>query len=149
MTGWRLGWVIAAEPVIEQLFNLSTCMSYGLPMFIQDAAITAIEQTARISEQVRNEIDSKREKVVSSLGEIRGIAVRGSRFGMFVTFDVTGLGLTEIDFAWRLLNEHQVAVLPCSAFGASGKGIVRINIGESESNLLAACDRIRSLVDSL
>ncbi len=149
MTGWRLGWVIAPEPVIEQLFNLSTCMSYGLPMFIQDAAITAIEQTASISEQVRSEIDSKREKVVSSLGEIRGIAVRGSRFGMFVTFDVTGLGLTEIDFAWRLLNEHQVAVLPCSAFGASGEGIVRINIGESESNLLAACDRIRSLVDSL
>ena len=149
MTGWRIGWIIGPEPVIEQAFNLSTCMSYGLPMFIQDASITAVNNTDSISNVVRNEIDRKRNMVISCLGDIEGLKIRGSRFGMFVIFDVTELGISGIEFAWRLLDEYRVAALPCNAFGSSGDGIIRINIGESESNLKTACDHIRSLATSL
>ncbi|MDE0310402.1 MAG: pyridoxal phosphate-dependent aminotransferase [Acidiferrobacterales bacterium] len=149
MTGWRLGWIIASEPVIEKVFNLSTCMSYGLPMFIQDASVTALEHTDRIANAVRDEIDRKRNMVISRLGQIDGINIRGSRYGMFVIFEVRDLGISGIDFAWRLLDEYQVAALPCDAFGASAEGLIRINIGESESNLLTACERIRTLAQSL
>ncbi len=149
MTGWRLGWIIAAEPVIEKVFNLSTCMSYGLPMFIQDASITAVEHTDSIAGLVRDEIDRKRNSVVSYLSDIDGIGVCGSRYGMFVIFEVKDLGISGIDFAWRLLDEYQVAALPCDAFGDSAKGMIRLNIGESESNLRTACERIHSLAASL
>ena len=149
MTGWRIGWVIAQQPLIERLFNLSMCMSYGLPMFIQDAAVTAIRNTDEISARVRNDIDCKRQKVISMLNEIDGMVIRGSKVGMFVTFDVRNWGLTATEFAWRLLDEYQVAVLPCRAFGKSGEGILRMNIGESESNLKSACECIGALASSL
>ncbi len=149
MTGWRLGWIIAAEPVIEKVFNLSTCMSYGLPMFIQDASVTAVEHTDSIASLVRDEIDRKRDLVISCLRDIEGVNIRGSRYGMFVIFEVKDLGISGIDFAWRLLDEYQVAALPCDAFGDSANDLIRINIGESESNLRTACERIISLATSL
>ena len=145
MTGWRVGWIIADESLIRNLFNLSICMSYGLPMFIQDAAVTALEHSKDISEKIRHEINRKRMMVVETLNRIDGIQVRGAKVGMFVTFDVRNLGVSATDFAWKLLDEHQVAVLPCIAFGRSGAGILRMNIGESVSNLETACASINDL----
>ena len=149
MTGWRIGWIIASEPVIEKVFNLSTCMSYGLPMFIQDASVKAMVHTDTITSLVRDEIDRKRNLVISCLSGIEGVNIYGSRYGMFVIFEVRDLGISGIDFAWRLLDEYQVAALPCDAFGDSAKGMIRINIGEAESNLRTACEHIRSLATSL
>ncbi len=145
MTGWRVGWIIANESLIEHLFNLSMCMSYGLPMFIQDAAVTAIEETNEITPYIRDEIDRKRTAVVAMLGNISGIKVRGAKVGMFVTFDVRRLNVSASEFAWKLLDDHRIAVLPCKAFGQSGTGILRMNIGESDSNLKQACESIKEL----
>ena len=75
--------------------------------------------------------------------------IRGSKVGMFVTFDIRELGIDGNDFAWRLLNEYDVALLPCTAFGPSGEGILRMNIGESDQNLQLACERIHHLISKL
>ena len=149
MTGWRVGWIVASEPVIERVFNLALCMSYGLPMFTQDAACAALAHSETIEPAVRQDVDRKRNQVVSFLDQINGIVVRGSQVGMFVTFDVRQLAVTANDFAWRLLDDYRVAVLPCSAFGSSGAGILRINIGDTNENLRIACESIRDLVFNL
>ena len=149
MTGWRLGWITAREDLIRRLFNLSLCMSYGLPMFIQDAAITAIGCSNSVSDKVRRDVTEKRELVIGLLNKINRISVCGSKTGMFVTFDIRKLGISATDFAWQLLNEYQVAVLPCIAFGESGRGILRMNIGESSQTLRTACDRIGRLASTL
>lgn len=149
MTGWRVGWAVARESVIERMFNLSVCMSYGLPMFTQDAAITALEHSHEIEPKVRTDINRKRNEVISLLSQINGVTIRGSRVGMFVVFDIRNLSVSANEFAWKLLNDYDVAVLPCTAFGVSGKGILRINIGDSDDNLRVACKRIGELVDTL
>ena len=149
MTGWRVGWAIAREEIIERMFNLSMCMSYGLPMITQDAAVTALANSSEIEAKARADINRKRNEVISLLSQINGVTIRGSHVGMFVVFDIRDLPVSDNEFAWKLLNEYDVAVLPCTAFGASGKGILRINIGESENNLRTACKRIRQLIDTL
>lgn len=149
MTGWRIGWAVAREPVVERMFNLSVCMSYGLPMFTQDAAITALENSAEIEAKARAEINRKRNEVISLLSQIDGLTIRGSHVGMFAVVDIRKLPISANDFAWKLLNNYDVAVLPCTAFGTSGKGILRINIGESDDNLRTACECIRELIDTL
>ena len=148
MTGWRVGWVVAPQPLIKHLINLSVCMAYGLPMFIQDATVTALELGDNITGQVRNQIDRNRNMTVKHLNAIDGITVRGSVVGMFVTIDIRSLEVSDIEFAWQLLDRYEVAVMPCSAFGSSGKGIIRINIGETQSTLTTACERIAQLVNS-
>ncbi len=149
MTGWRVGWVIASEAVIDRLFSLSLCMSYGLPPFTQDAALAALTHSTEIESTIRQTIDEKRNTVISRLNEIDGIVVRGSRVGMFVTFDVRQRCASANEFAWRLLDEYNVALLPCSAFGSSGSGLLRMNVGESVSNLKTACQSIRQLAEKL
>ncbi len=149
MTGWRLGWAVADEQVIAQLHNLSLCMAYGLPMFIQDAATYAIGETARFSSRVREEINAKRQMVVSSLEKIDGISIRGSLVGMFVLFDIRELDISDKEFAWRLLDHYGIAVLPCDAFGRSGAGLLRINVGESADSLERACAMIRACVEDV
>ncbi len=149
MTGWRVGWVVASEPVIERIFNLSVCMSYGLPMFTQDATCAALTVAAQFETSVRLQINRKRQRVISNLSQIERVVIRGSQVGMFVTVDIRQLPISASDFAWRLLDEYDVAVLPCSAFGPSGNGIFRLNIGESDESLQAACERIRQLAAKL
>ncbi len=149
MTGWRVGWVIANEELIDRLFNLSLCMSYGLPMVTQDAALVALANSTQIETMVRSDIDRKRTLVISLLSELSEVTVRGSQVGMFVTFDIRNLPIDANEFAWRLLNEYAVSVLPCTAFGASGEGILRICVGESDHNLQLSCERIRDLVRKL
>ena len=149
MTGWRLGWVVATEDVIQQLHNLSLCMAYGLPMFIQDAATYAVGETARFSSQVRAEINAKRNFVVSHLENIEGVRVRGSSVGMFVLLDVRDLGVSDKEFAWHLLDNYSIAVLPCDAFGQSSSGLVRINVGDSEANLQRSCEMIHACAREL
>jgi len=146
MTGWRLGWVVASEELISHLHNLSLCMAYGLPMFVQDAATYAISKTVPISNQIREHINRKRSMVISQIEKIEGISVRGSTVGMFVLFDVRRLGVPDKEFAWHLLNDYDIAVLPCDAFGQSGAGLLRINVGESEDNLRRSCEMIRRCV---
>lgn len=149
MTGWRVGWVIANEQLIDRMFNLSLCMSYGLPPFTQDAACAALAHSTEIEFTVRQSIDKKRNDVITELSEIDGIVVRGSRVGMFVTIDVRQLSVSANEFAWRLLDDYNIALIPCSAFGPSGSGILRINMGESASNLKIACERIKQLAAKL
>ena len=149
MTGWRVGWVIADKFLIDQLFNLSICMSYGLPMFTQDAADAALKQSATVEPKVRHEVNRKRQLVVEKLKTINNLVVRGSKCGMFVVVDVRNMPVSATDFAWRLLNQYDVAILPCRAFGDSGKGMLRINIGESDANLAVACERIAKLAADL
>ncbi len=149
MTGWRLGWVVGSEELITNLSNLSLCMAYGLPMFIQDAATYAVSETERYSALVRQDVNANRELVISLLEGLEEIQICGSSVGMFVVFDVRDLGVTDKEFAWHLLDNFNIAALPCEAFGKSGSGLLRINVGESEQNLRRACAMIRECVGDL
>ena len=70
--------------------------------------------------------------------------------GAFYLFpDITGTGLSSEDFAWRLIREAKVAVLPGSAFGACGEGYVRLACTRSMDDLVKAMDRIEGFVKGL
>ena len=63
--------------------------------------------------------------------------------GAFYVFsDVSSTGLSDEDFALRLLKEHQVACVPGSAFGASGAGFVRMSYATSMEKIRVAVGRI-------
>ena len=65
MTGWRLGWVVGPPELISHLANLSMCMAYGLPTFIQDAATYALDNDFETAMLVQSTMDSRRAAVWS------------------------------------------------------------------------------------
>lgn len=142
MTGWRLGWAVAPPELAARLRALSLCMCYGLPPFIQDAAISALSLPENPAATVREALDARRALVVEGLSNLPGVGVFEPPGGMFVLLDVARLGVTAQDFALGLLEAHAVSILPCDGFGRDTGHLLRISACESDERLTAACERI-------
>jgi arginine:pyruvate transaminase len=69
--------------------------------------------------------------------------------GMFILLDVSGTGLSGEDFAWKLLRDKHVAVMPGSSFGAEAKDFVRLSLTVPDNDLKVAVDRIADLGEEL
>jgi arginine:pyruvate transaminase len=69
--------------------------------------------------------------------------------GMFVLLDIRPTGLSGVDFAWRLLDECGVVVMPGESFGARGAGHIRIALTVDVDVMADACHRIRGLAERL
>ena len=127
-------------------------MSYGLPPFIQDAAVAALRMDPDPSQEVRANLDRKRAIVEWGLSNLPGVRLHQAVGGMFVLLDVSALHLGSHDFATGLLDAHDVSVLPCDGFGPSGSGLIRISACASDEHLETACERmsvfIRHLADA-
>ena len=148
MTGWRCGWMVGPEKLTQHLTNLNMCMTYGLPPFIQDAAVTALEKDRDTAKQVKTRLDSNRMILRDELEPTEGAILFAQGGGMFAILDTRPLGLSSREFCWKLLDQQGVSVLPCDAFGLNGRGLVRISLCESETTTREAVRRIHNFVKS-
>ncbi|WP_350600414.1 aminotransferase class I/II-fold pyridoxal phosphate-dependent enzyme [Pseudomonas sp. 65/3-MNA-CIBAN-0223] len=146
MTGWRIGWIIANETLVAHVENLVLSMLYGLPGFVMEASLKAVQSHADVTHGMRDIYRRRRDLVVKSLADCRGISVLNPDAGMFVLLDGRSTGLTSLEFAWRLLREAHVSVLDAAAFGEPAQGFVRLSFTQGEERLAEACQRIRKFV---
>jgi len=142
MPGFRAGWVIGPRALVDHLERLSLCMLYGLPGFIQQAALAAITQGQGDADAMHAAYRRRRDLVVAELSKVQTLRVLQPEGGMFVLVGVEATGFGANDFAWRLLRDKDVAVLPADAFGPSAKGHVRMSMGLEDSDLAEAAKRI-------
>lgn len=149
MAGWRMGWVVAPAELVGHLGRLALCMLYGLPGFIQEAALLAVQQRDRIVPAMRETYRRRRDVCYQLLRDIPGLRCQLPEAGMFMLIDVRGSGLAAEDFAWRLFRQTGVAVLDASAFGDIASGFLRLGFVLDEARLAEACRRIASFVASL
>ena len=149
MTGWRVGWVVAPTALVGHLDNLLLCMLYGLPGFIQEAALKALELDDEVVSDARTVYRRRRDLVVAGLGGIADLDCRVPQAGMFMLVDVRRTGLSSMDFAWQLFRATGVSVLDAQAFGASAEGFVRISFTVADDTLKDACQRIAGFVEGL
>ena len=148
MTGWRIGWAIGPEALSEHLYNLSVCMHYGLPPFIQDAATAAIEKSSDTPGVVRDVMNSRRQLALQHLRELSPARLIDPEQGMFMLIDVEPLGVSAYDFAVRLLDAKRVSVLPCDGFGPGGRYLIRIGLCVDGEELVNACRGIKEFVSA-
>lgn len=149
MAGWRMGWVVAPAELVGHLGRLALCMLYGLPGFIQEAALLAVQQRDSIVPAMRETYRRRRDVCHQLLSNIPGLRCQLPEAGMFMLIDVRVSGLTADDFAWRLFRQTGVAVLDASAFGDIASGFLRLGFVLDEARLAEACRRIASFVASL
>ncbi len=149
MTGWRIGWIVGPLGLMKHLRNLSMCMAYGLPEFIMDAAITALECGTDTAMAVRENMDRRREILTTRLSLIPGLDIYSSVGGMYVVLDVRGLGVSSHQFSRDMLDQYDVSVLACDGFGETGRGLVRISLCAADHDMVNACERIIKYAQSL
>jgi arginine:pyruvate transaminase len=149
MTGWRTGWIVADPALVAHAETLVLSMLYGLPGFVMEAALKAVQSHDEVTHGMREIYRHRRDLVVNGLSNCPGISVLNPDAGMFVLIDVRETGLTSIEFAWRLLREARVSVLDAAAFGEPAQGFVRLSFTLGEERLAQACQRIRDFVEVL
>lgn len=142
MSGWRVGWVIAPPALAGHLSNLALCMLYGLPDFIQNAAVVALTRELPELPRMREEYRQRRDLVCTLLGQCPGLRPVRPDGGMFVMVDVRRTGQGAQAFAERLLEGYGVSVLAGEAFGPSVVGHIRIALVLDRERLAEACRRI-------
>src|SRR3981189_298012 len=148
MTGWRLGYAVAPKPLAAKLEQLMINSSSCAAAFTQMAAIEALsapEAEHAVNRMVKG-FQPRRDRVVDGLNEIEGVRCARPQGAFYACPNIEGTGFGERELADRLLSEAGVAVLPGTAFGAAGKGYIRIAYTQSEDELKRGLDRIREFV---
>ena len=142
MTGWRLGYAAGPAPLVKVMTKIHQSCIMSAPTTSQYAAITALRQCDDQIEMMRDEYNRRRRYVVKALNDM-GLTCFEPRGAFYVFPSIQISGLTSSEFCEQLLREKEVAIIPGSAFGASGEGYARISYAYSVDHLQTAMKRIR------
>ena len=139
---------MAERTIVVNGFSKSYAMTgciMSAPTTSQYAAITALRQCDDQIEMMRDEYNRRRRYVVKALNEM-GLTCFEPRGAFYVFPSIQISGLTSSEFCEQLLREKEVAIIPGSAFGASGEGYARISYAYSVDHLQTAMKRIREFL---
>lgn len=142
MTGWRVGWAVGPAELIKHIGELQINVNYGLPGFVQAAALTALTEHRNAYQQMKETYRRRRDLCAELLGQASGLSVLVPEAGMYLMADVSRLSKTSTQFARELFDATGVSVLDAGAFGASCEGWVRISFTISDDDLAEACGRV-------
>ncbi|MET4324086.1 aminotransferase class I/II-fold pyridoxal phosphate-dependent enzyme [Bradyrhizobium sp. RT5a] len=149
MAGWRLGWMIGPPTLAHYAGQLALCSTYGIPAFLQDAAVVAIEQFPDGLPGLRAAYRRRRDWLCEQLEAAPFLSCHRPEGGMFVMLDARATGLSAYDFAKGLVLEEGVAILPADGFGPSATGFLRINLGVPDAELEEAILRLARYAERL
>lgn len=145
MTGWRLGYACGHPDLIKAMTKVHQFAIMSAPTTAQYAAIEALKNGDNDIAEMRAEYDMRRHVMVQGFNNM-GLDCFEPE-GAFYTFPcIKSTGLNSNDFCEKLLYDKRVAVVPGTAFGASGEGFIRCSYAYSIKNINIALERIEAFV---
>ncbi len=148
MTGWRLGYACAPEPILRQMLKLHQYAIMCAPTTAQLAAIEAMRSCDEDVTAMVAEYDRRRRYIHKGLSDI-GIPAFEPEGAFYIYPDIGGFGLTDEEFCERLLYEHKCAIVPGSAFGSSDGAFARISYAYSVKHITQALERLEAFTKKL
>ena len=148
MTGWLLGYACGPREVIGVMTKVHQSAVMCAPTTSQYAAVAALRRCDADIEAMRAEYDMRRRMLVSRLNGM-GLACFEPQGAFYAFPSIKGTGLSSEEFCEGLLRSQRVAVVPGSAFGASGEGHVRISYSYSVGYLDEALRRIERFLQEI
>ena len=151
MTGWRIGWVLAGQPLVDACAALVSHSTQCPTSFAMAGAVAALAGPQDVVERLAAEYRERYEFIYGAVTAIPGLTcVRPG--GGFYLFPNCGTYLskqcpTTLDLGARLLEEQGVAVVPGEGFGAPG--YLRLSFARSMGDLREGAYRIAAFLDRL
>ena len=143
MTGWRIGWLVCPEYVMERLLLLSAAMVASVPTFVQAAAVEAL----KTDPTPMAESYARRRAYVCRRLEEMGLEFPQPEGAFYVFPDIRRFGLISDEFCTRMIREAGVAAVPGSCFGT--EGFIRISCCCSDADLEAGLNRMAEFCKKL
>ncbi len=149
MTGSRIGWIIAPEAVIENLINLATHTTYGVPGYIQDAALYALGRGEPLEREIAAPFARRRAismQVLAGQNVVKHVPCMGA---MYLMLDIRATGLSGEGFADALLESEHIATMPGESFGQSAAGHLRVAMTIEDEAFREALTRLVEFAKNL
>ena len=146
MTGWRLGYGVFPDFLVEPVTRLMTNSVSCTSVFSQMAAIAALEGPQDSVAAMMEEFTKRRDLVVEGLNSLPGITCPVPKGAFYAFPNIRATRMSSQEFANKALYEAGVALLAGTAFGAFGDGYIRISFANSQENLLEAIERLRKIL---
>lgn len=152
MTGWRLGYLCCPPEIDEAVFKIHQYAIMCAPTMSQYAALyalkTGFEDNFSTVEEMHDEYNRRRRFIVSSFNQM-GLTCFEPKGAFYVFPSVESTSLTGEEFATRLLQEKDVAVVPGSAFGECGTYHIRCSYATSMERIGIAMERTQAFLKDL
>ena len=146
MTVWLLGWVTGPTNVMDGVKKINVSAATHVPTFLMPAAEKALG--------LRDEVDTMREAfaerrlaVHEGFSSLPGVVVPQPEGAFYILCDITGTGMTDMEFATEALEKAKVQLIPGSLM-KGGEGLVRISYATSLENIHEGVRRLRTWLES-
>jgi aminotransferase len=141
MTGWRIGYVAAPPDMLAAMRKIHQYTIMSAPTTAQVAALAALQEGEPFVQEMLAEYDRRRRLIVGGFNQL-GLPTFEPHGAFYAFPAITASGMDENVFAETLLHEERVAVVPGTAFGASGAGFVRASYATAYEKIEQALERI-------
>ena len=148
MTGWRIGYLCCSAELMDQVYKLHQYSTICAPIMSQYAALEGLRTGWAEVERMRVSYQQRRNLMYKAFVEM-GLEVVEPEGAFYIFPNISSTGLTAEEFATRLIEEYQVAVVPGDVFGASGTGYIRCCYATDINKIKIAVERIAALVAGL
>ena len=142
MTGFRVGFVCAPREIATAVATLEENVNSCACMFAQYAAVVALENSDILEKEIREIFRSRCTAMTRELKKSENLIVPDTTATFYLFIDIRKTGLTSEEFAYKLLDEKHIAVVPGNAFNKAGEGYIRIACTLSEEHLVQAAKEI-------
>ena len=140
MAGWRVGMLLGATPILEEVLKVKTQMDSGMFYGIQQGAIAALKVSSGWFENM-NEVYQKRRKLIWQIAEALDCTFDKNTSGMFVWAKIPA-GKKAENIVDDLLYKHHIFIAPGTIFGSKGEGYIRFSLCVPEEKIKEALDRL-------
>ena len=152
ITGWRLGYVIANEKIIEGIKKVHDFLTVGAAAPLQEAAVTGLEMPESYYEELQALYTEKKDFFLDGLDQI-GLKHNNPEGTYFVMVDIQEFldqeqfkGMTDLDFCEWMIKEIGVAAVPGSSFFKEEiNHLIRLHFARGKETLQEALKRLEKL----
>jgi aminotransferase len=148
MTGWRVGYLCAPRDLCEAVLKIHQYVMLCAPVMGQVGAVEAIRSAEEDKNNMVQEYRLRRNMFVAGLNRI-GLPTHVPEGAFYAFPSVKETGLSDTEFAERLLKEQRVAVVPGSVFGVGGEGYLRCAYAVSRKQLTESLGRIETFIEGI
>jgi len=149
MSGWRLGFAIGPESLIEKMGLLFQTIFSCLPPFIQAGGIAALIGDNNFLVERINVLRERRDVLISGLNSLPKISCKMPEGAFYAFANISETKLTGFQFCEMMLEKTGVCMCPGECFGEFGKGYVRLSYANAEVAFIGtAIEKMRDVLDS-
>jgi len=136
MSGWRLGFVVGPDNLIEKMGLLLQTTLSCLPPFIQAGGIAALSGDQRYQLQMVDTLRKRREILIKGLNELSGVSCSTPKGAFYVFPNIMKTCMNSVEYSEKMLNEVGVCLLPGDCFGKYGEGYVRLSYANMGTEMI-------------